>query len=173
MVMTGGVSGWSAATGYACTNEAITRCSASEAATAMRRVLRLDNRFTIGKHRTGQHCDVRSALIKCEIPLSILRSLERTRRTCASTIANYSTGNSTRHHRSQKRSQEQGVGGGQNYESHALFYVGVPNVGDALAKAESLGGQRVMGPAKNPGGHLVVAHFRDPEGNLVGLAGPE
>lgn len=66
-----------------------------------------------------------------------------------------------------------GVGGGSSYESHALFYIGVPNVNDALSKAESLGGKRVMGPAKNPGGHLVVAHFRDPEGNLIGLAGPE
>jgi len=66
-----------------------------------------------------------------------------------------------------------GIGGGPNYESHAIFYVGVPNVGAALCKAESLGGKRVMGPAKNPGGHLVVAHFRDLEGNIIGLAGPE
>lgn len=66
-----------------------------------------------------------------------------------------------------------GVGGGPTFESHAIFYVGVPNVGAALAKAESQGGQRVMGPVKNPGGHLVVAHFRDPEGNVIGLAGPE
>lgn len=66
-----------------------------------------------------------------------------------------------------------GVGGGTNYESHAVFYVGVPNVEAALAKAESLGGERVMGPSRNPNGKLVVAHFRDPEGNIVGLAGPE
>lgn len=65
-----------------------------------------------------------------------------------------------------------GVGGGREYESHAIFYAGVPDVGVALAKAESLGGKRVLGPVKNPGGHLVVAHFRDPEGNLIGLAGP-
>lgn len=66
-----------------------------------------------------------------------------------------------------------GVGGGAKYENHAIFYVGVPNVGDALTKAESLGGKRVMGPARNPNGELVVAHFRDPEGNIVGLAGPQ
>lgn len=66
-----------------------------------------------------------------------------------------------------------GIGGGANYASHAIFYVGVPNVAAALKDVERLGGQRVMGPATNPSGKLVVAHFRDPEGNLMGLAGPE
>lgn len=66
-----------------------------------------------------------------------------------------------------------GIGGGSSYASHTIFYVGVPNVEIALRRAESLGGKRVMGPAKNPGGKLVVAHFTDPEGNLMGLAGPE
>ena len=42
-----------------------------------------------------------------------------------------------------------------------------------LRKAESLGGKRVVGPLKNPGRDLVVAHFTDPEGNLIGLAGPK
>ena len=65
-----------------------------------------------------------------------------------------------------------GVGGGPNYHSHAMFYVGVPNVGIALEKAEQLGGTRVMGPVKNPGKDLTVAHFTDVEGNLIGLAGP-
>jgi predicted enzyme related to lactoylglutathione lyase len=65
-----------------------------------------------------------------------------------------------------------GVGGGAGYTPHTVFYVGVDNVGDALAKAESLGGTRAMGPVRSPGGNLVVAHFTDPEGNLVGLAGP-
>ena len=65
-----------------------------------------------------------------------------------------------------------GIGGGPSYEAHALFYVGVPDVGAALKKAEALGGKRVMGPAKKPDGTLVVAQFTDPEGNLVGLAGP-
>ncbi|MGB6481947.1 MAG: VOC family protein [Candidatus Acidiferrales bacterium] len=65
-----------------------------------------------------------------------------------------------------------GVGGGRSYHSYAIFYVGVPNVGIALQKAERLGGTRVMGPVKNPGKDLVVAHFTDPEGNLIGLAGP-
>ena len=63
-----------------------------------------------------------------------------------------------------------GVGGGAGYESHAVFYVAVPDVEAALARAESLGGKRLMGPERAPSG-LVVGHFTDPEGNLVGVAG--
>jgi predicted enzyme related to lactoylglutathione lyase len=63
-----------------------------------------------------------------------------------------------------------GVGGGPGYKSHAVFYVGVPNVEAALQRAESLGGTRVMGPATSPNG-LVVGHFTDPEGTLIGVAG--
>ena len=65
-----------------------------------------------------------------------------------------------------------GIGGGKEYETHTVFYIGVENVREALEKAESLGGKRTMGPVKRIGGGLVVAHFRDPEGNLFGLAGP-
>jgi predicted enzyme related to lactoylglutathione lyase len=65
-----------------------------------------------------------------------------------------------------------GVGGGLGYDSHVIFYVGVPDVEAALQKAESLGGTRRMGPEKNPGANLVVGHFTDPEGHLIGLAGP-
>lgn len=65
-----------------------------------------------------------------------------------------------------------GVGGGSNYEGHAIFYVEVPDVEAALRKAETLGGTRRMGPETNPGTDLVVGHFTDPEGNLIGLAGP-
>jgi len=65
-----------------------------------------------------------------------------------------------------------GVGGGAGHPRQTVFYVGVPDVEAALAKAESLGGKRVMGPERAPGRDLVVAHFTDPEGNLVGLAGP-
>ena len=64
-----------------------------------------------------------------------------------------------------------GVGGGAGYDSHALFYVGVPDVEVALQKAESLGGTRLMGPEKAPGGDLLVGQFTDPEGNLIGVAG--
>ena len=64
-----------------------------------------------------------------------------------------------------------GVGGGPGYEAHAVFYVAVPDVEAALARAESLGGKRLMGPERAPSG-LVVGHFTDPEGNLIGVAGP-
>jgi uncharacterized protein len=63
-----------------------------------------------------------------------------------------------------------GIGGGPPYEQHAMFYVGVPDVEAALHKAESLGGKRQMGPERAPTG-LVVGHFTDPEGNLIGVAG--
>ncbi len=65
-----------------------------------------------------------------------------------------------------------GVGGGAGYLPHVVFYVGVPDVEAALQKAESLGGVRKMGPERAPGRDLVVGHFADPEGNLIGLAGP-
>jgi predicted enzyme related to lactoylglutathione lyase len=63
-----------------------------------------------------------------------------------------------------------GVGGGARYEAHVIFYVGVPDVEAALAAAERLGGKRQMGPERSPAG-LVVGHFTDPEGNLIGVAG--
>lgn len=65
-----------------------------------------------------------------------------------------------------------GIGGGAGYHSHVTVYVAVPDVAAALAKAESLGGSRVSGPEQVPGGTLVVGHFTDPEGNLVGVASP-
>jgi predicted enzyme related to lactoylglutathione lyase len=64
-----------------------------------------------------------------------------------------------------------GVGGGKDYDGHVIFYVGVPDVEAALQKAESLGGTRTMGPDRAPGTELVVGHFTDPEGHLIGLAG--
>jgi predicted enzyme related to lactoylglutathione lyase len=65
-----------------------------------------------------------------------------------------------------------GIGGGPGYRSHVVFYVGVPDVGEALRKAEALGAIRVLGPERAPNRDLVVAHFTDPEGNLIGIAGP-
>ena len=66
-----------------------------------------------------------------------------------------------------------GVGGGigqgpEGYEGHVTFYVEVPDVEEALAKAESLGGTRVMGPEKIMEG-VELGQFTDPEGNLIGL----
>ncbi|MEV4512770.1 VOC family protein [Dactylosporangium sp. NPDC049525] len=65
-----------------------------------------------------------------------------------------------------------GVGGGPGFAPHVVFYVGVPDVEAALQDAERLGGTRRMGPERAPGRDLVVAQFTDPEGNLIGLAGP-
>ena len=62
-----------------------------------------------------------------------------------------------------------GVGGGSGYDHHAIFYVSVPDVEAALQKAERLGGARTMGPDQAPTG-LIVGHFTDPEGTLVGVA---
>ena len=63
-----------------------------------------------------------------------------------------------------------GVGGGPAYDRHVIFYVGVPEVEAALRKAEALGGTRLIGLVRAPTG-LVVGHFTDPEGNLIGVAG--
>jgi predicted enzyme related to lactoylglutathione lyase len=63
-----------------------------------------------------------------------------------------------------------GIGGGAAFDSHAVFYVAVPNVEVALQRAEQLGGRRLLGPVKSPSG-LVVGHLMDPEGTLVGVAG--
>jgi predicted enzyme related to lactoylglutathione lyase len=62
-----------------------------------------------------------------------------------------------------------GVGGGpEGYEGHVTFYVEVPDVEEALAKAESLGGTRIMGP-EDIMGQVVLGQFKDPEGHMVGV----
>jgi len=66
-----------------------------------------------------------------------------------------------------------GIGGGAEFAAQTLFYVGVEEVEIALQRAEQFGGKRTMGPVTKPSGRLVVAHFRDPAGNIVGLAGPK
>jgi uncharacterized protein len=62
-----------------------------------------------------------------------------------------------------------GVGGGPGFDPRTVFYVSVEDVPAALARAEELGGKRVLGPATAPSG-LVVGRFEDPEGNLIGVA---
>lgn len=66
-----------------------------------------------------------------------------------------------------------GIGGGAGYKSQTVFYVGVEDVDAALSKAESLGAKRVFGPVKRPDGGAVVGQFLDPEGNVIGVAGPK
>lgn len=65
-----------------------------------------------------------------------------------------------------------GIGGGAGFEAHAIFYVGVDDVAVALREAERLGGSIVLERQVNEGTGVRVGHFRDPAGNLVGVAGP-
>ena len=67
-----------------------------------------------------------------------------------------------------------GIGGGiggvpEGYPGHVTFYVQVPDAEAALAKAESLGGKRMMGPDEVPGVGIVIGLFTDPEGHVVGI----
>ena len=66
-----------------------------------------------------------------------------------------------------------GIGGGEGYDGHVTVYVGVDDVEAALGKAESLGGKRLFGPVRRPDGTLVVGKFEDPEGHVIGVAGPK
>jgi predicted enzyme related to lactoylglutathione lyase len=66
-----------------------------------------------------------------------------------------------------------GIGGGigeapEGYDGHATFYVEVPDVEAALAKAESQGGSRMMGPEQVAEG-VEIGLFTDPQGHLVGV----
>jgi uncharacterized protein len=66
-----------------------------------------------------------------------------------------------------------GIGGGvgqgpEGYDGHVTFYIGVPDVEAALAKAESLGGSRMMGPDKVMD-TIEIGLFTDPEGHVVGV----
>jgi hypothetical protein len=63
------------------------------------------------------------------------------------------------------------LGPPEGYDGHITFYVEVPDVGAALAQAESLGGKRLMGPDEVPGGP-VLGMFTDPEGHIVGVVEP-
>jgi predicted enzyme related to lactoylglutathione lyase len=66
-----------------------------------------------------------------------------------------------------------GIGGGvgagpEGYPGHVTFYIEVPDVEAALAKAERLGGSRVMGP-ESVMEQVEIGLFTDPEGHLVGV----
>jgi predicted enzyme related to lactoylglutathione lyase len=66
-----------------------------------------------------------------------------------------------------------GIGGGiatgpEGYPGHVTVYVQVPDVEAALAKAESLGGTRMMGPDEVME-RLTIGLFTDPEGHVMGV----
>ena len=68
-----------------------------------------------------------------------------------------------------------GIGGGIGQmpdglgDGYATFYVDVDDVETALAKAEKLGGTRIVGPENVMEG-LTIGLFTDPEGHVVGVA---
>jgi predicted enzyme related to lactoylglutathione lyase len=70
------------------------------------------------------------------------------------------------------QSNAAGIPGGigaapEGQDGHVTFYVEVDDVAAALAKAESMGGNRVMEPMQIPKGEIAL--FADPEGHVVGL----
>jgi predicted enzyme related to lactoylglutathione lyase len=70
-----------------------------------------------------------------------------------------------------------GIGGGvaggpPGYEGHVTFYVAVPDVEAALAKAEELGGKRIMGPEKIMD-MVELGQLSDPEGHVIGVVKDE
>jgi hypothetical protein len=67
--------------------------------------------------------------------------------------------------------EDGGIGGGicrARGASRVTFYVEVPDLAAALAKAERLGGKTTMPPDAVPGGPQI-AQFADPDGNVIGL----
>src|SRR3954452_9442005 len=66
-----------------------------------------------------------------------------------------------------------GIGGGisggpEGYDGHVTVYVQVPDVEAALAKAESLGATRMMGPDVVMES-LTIGLFTDAEGHVIGV----
>ncbi len=68
-----------------------------------------------------------------------------------------------------------GIGGGigatgdSNAPGHVTFYIGVPDPEATMQQIESKGGTRLMGPSEVVPG-TVIALFKDPDGNMVGLS---
>ena len=70
----------------------------------------------------------------------------------------------------------EGLGGaimslGHEPHHYTMFYVEVADIAASLAKAEQLGGKKLVGPVPLPNGSF--AWFADPEGNTVGLWQPK
>ena len=61
-----------------------------------------------------------------------------------------------------------GIGASQQGRSWVTFYVECDDPAATLAKAERLGGRRVMEPMQSM--NVTYALFADPEGNVIGLA---
>lgn len=68
-------------------------------------------------------------------------------------------------------SEDEGIGGGISGDapySGVTVYVQVADLQAALDKAESLGGKTITPPMEIPG-VVSMAHFADPDGNVIGL----
>ena len=65
-----------------------------------------------------------------------------------------------------------GIGASDEVPGHVTFYVAVDDVEEALQKAESLGGERLRGPDTVEGTEMVLGHFTDPEGHIIGVVNP-
>ena len=63
-----------------------------------------------------------------------------------------------------------GIGQPMAGPSYATFYIHVDDLQKALDRIGSLGGSTVMPPTDIPGGSVKIAMFKDPAGNLIGLA---
>lgn len=61
-----------------------------------------------------------------------------------------------------------GIGKAPAGPGHVTFYIGVDDLGKALAEVERLGGKTVQPPQQVSGG-VGFALFADPEGHVVGL----
>jgi predicted enzyme related to lactoylglutathione lyase len=60
---------------------------------------------------------------------------------------------------------------GHDPQHYTMFYVQVEDVAEALAKAVSLGGKKIVGPIPIPTG--TFAWFMDPQENVIGLWKPK
>ena len=60
---------------------------------------------------------------------------------------------------------------GHEPRHYTIFYVQVEDIAAALAKAEALGGKKIVGPIPLPTG--AFAWFSDPEGSTIGLWQPK
>jgi len=61
--------------------------------------------------------------------------------------------------------------GPPGHPGRVVIYVEVPDIDEALTKAEALGGARMFGPQSFNG--FSIGLFRDPEGHMVGVVRPE
>jgi uncharacterized protein len=65
-----------------------------------------------------------------------------------------------------------GIGKAPQGSGWTTFYVGVPDVAEALKRAEKLGGKVLM-PVTKVSDDTTVAVFADPEGHAIGLCKAE